>query len=274
MALPVTAELLTPADARIRLARLYERQLRRIEAALAAGGIAGDAALASRVPEIVAALSQLDAGARAWARAEVPRAYAAGMAGAQQTLIAEGAPILSASVGLFDRAAARALTARTALSLTRTAGVLLDGLVGGRNPTTAEAVRSMTSALAGDNRLVQLTGGRLRARVVGPSGRLWQVDGYARMLGRTAIADARRVSFRARYLQNGVDVVLVPGNGTEHDICAAWEDELLSLTGATPGLATVDDARADGLFHPNCTHRYVVAPDADQPGRDLTPAVA
>ena len=38
------------------------------------------------------------------------------------------------------------------------------------------------------------------------------------------------------------------------DKCAVWENRLLSISGATKGLPTVDDAIAEGLFHPNCTH--------------------
>jgi hypothetical protein len=109
--------------------------------------------------------------------------------------------------------------------------------------------------------------GRDGPMVQTPSGRFWRVGRYAEMLGRTAVAEARRESFRTRYLSNGVDVVRVIANGTLHDVCRAWEGELLSLTGATPNLPTVDDARAAGLFHPNCQHRYVVAigVDVEQP---------
>lgn len=36
--------------------------------------------------------------------------------------------------------------------------------------------------------------------------------------------------------------------------CAEWENRLLSISGKTKGLPTVEEATAAGLFHPNCTH--------------------
>jgi hypothetical protein len=114
---------------------------------------------------------------------------------------------------------------------------------------------------------------RSDGRVRTPSGRFWEADKYARMLTRTAVADARREAFRTRYLANGVDVVYVVPNGSEHDVCLTWEGRLLSMTGATPGLPTIDEARSAGLFHPNCRHRYVVA-SADRladAGLDVAP---
>lgn len=116
--------------------------------------------------------------------------------------------------------------------------------------------RAVARALEADG-AVRLVRGE--ARVQTPAGSLWKVDAYAKMLTRTAVADARREAFRTRYLANGLDVVYVVPNGTDHPVCAAWEGRLLSITGATPGVPTIDDARSAGLFHPQCRHRYVAA---------------
>lgn len=116
--------------------------------------------------------------------------------------------------------------------------------------------QAVADALKADG-AVQIVKGEAKVRV--PSGRNWDLKAYSKMLTRTAVADARREAFRTRYLANGLDVVYVVPNGTEHEVCRVWEGRLLSLTGGTGGLPTVDEARAAGLFHPQCRHRYVAA---------------
>lgn len=138
------------------------------------------------------------------------------------------------------------------------------------NDPVRQGPAAVARALEADG-AVQIVKGEAKVRT--PSGKMWGLDGYATMLTRTAAADARREAFRTRYLSNGLDVVYVIPNGTDHAVCAAWEGVLLSLTGATPGLATVDDARSAGLFHPNCRHRYVAATPEhlDRAGLEIAP---
>lgn len=207
-------------------------------------------------------ISQLS---RQWATTRLPEAYRMSAGAAQFSLEAAGLPLAIREFTAFDRRAARALVERTALNLSNVRTALEQGLLLG-DPRLA--VEALESGLALDGALVRLDGGLVR--VATPGGRFWRPGPYARMLARTGVADARRVAFRARYLQNGVDVVRVVANGTTHDVCRRWEGELLSLTGATPGLPTVAEARAAGLFHPNCRHRYVVAGDQEQPGAEVT----
>lgn len=116
--------------------------------------------------------------------------------------------------------------------------------------------KAVAKALKEDG-VVQIRRGEASVRT--PSGQFWKLDKYATMLSRTAVADARREAFRTRYLANGLDIVYVVPNGTDHAVCRVWEGELLSLTGATAGLSTIDQARGAGLFHPQCRHRYVAA---------------
>ncbi|MCI0669365.1 MAG: phage minor capsid protein [Myxococcaceae bacterium] len=206
-------------------------------------------------------VARLGGAQAAWVGQAVPNQFSLSAGAANLTLDREGF-LVEAAFGGFDRRALRALLERTSTNLANIRQALFDGLVLGdpRQATTA-----IQEALEGDNRSVEVDGGGVAVRT--PSGRLWDVTAYSRMLGRTAIADARRVAFRTRYLANGVDVVKVVANGTRHDVCKRWEGKLLSLTGATPGIPTVEEARRDGLFHPNCRHRYVVAPGEKQPGQ-------
>jgi|GEM_PF-6376403 len=61
--------------------------------------------------------------------------------------------------------------------------------------------------------------------------------------------------------EHGADVVRVTVSGHCCEKCAEWENRLLSISGATKGLPTVDEATAAGLFHPNCTHSLTEVDD-------------
>lgn len=94
------------------------------------------------------------------------------------------------------------------------------------------------------------------------SGKRWELDQYAQMLVRTKAVEARNAGLANTMSQNGYDLVQVSDHGSSHPECARWEGQVLSLTGNTPGYPTVDEATADGLFHPNCQHAMnVVEPD-------------
>lgn len=256
------------ADPVAPLLRIYRAKLFDISQRLRAGELLPDSYLARQIGPILRELKLLDVEAHKWAQKMVRETYPKGLTAAAAELRAAGVGAVGAGFGDFDQRAASALIARTSANLGYIRETLVEGLLGGENPNTASAVRKMREALAGDNQLVDL--GKRGLRVATPSGRKWDPNKYARMLGRTATSDARRVAQRARYLQNGVDVVVVVANGTNHDVCAAWEGRQLSLTGATKGIPTVADARAAGLWHPNCAHRYYADSSAEQPGGDLT----
>lgn len=204
-----------------------------------------------------------------WVEEELADAYRISAGAAQQTL--EGGRMIQPAFTGVDRRAVRALQERVSDNLGLVRQRLSDALVlgdprrGARQ--VAEAVARQPGLTRRGEEVARAEPSGLRVRT--PSGSFWRIDAYARMLTRTAVADARRVAFRSRYLQNGVDVVVVVANGTTHDVCLRWEGERLSLTGSTRGLPTVADARRAGLFHPQCRHRYVVDTSAPQPGVPL-----
>lgn len=53
---------------------------------------------------------------------------------------------------------------------------------------------------------------------------------------------------------SGHDLVSVSAGTESCPLCTPWEGRVLSISGNTEGYPTVADARAAGLFHPNCTH--------------------
>lgn len=87
-------------------------------------------------------------------------------------------------------------------------------------------------------------------------GKKWSLDAYSDMLTRTELANASREGRGNRYVQNGQDLIQIDGYGSDHKACRRWEFKVVSLTGATHGFPMLDDAIANGLFHPNCKHNY------------------
>lgn len=104
------------------------------------------------------------------------------------------------------------------------------------------------------------------------AGRTWHIDTYAEMATRTGAAHALRTAYEGELIARGEDLVIVTGNTYTCRLCSPWQDKVLSLTGLYPrgtyrlpsavgdGYVTVhvagtlEEARAAGLHHPNCTH--------------------
>lgn len=239
-----------------RLVRLYRSMVRDLNALLmqAQEGTASAAFIQNQLRVLTRQLAALGQAEAAWVSETIPAEYRDSAGQAQLTLRRGDVPVLTSSFTGVDRRTVEALSSRVSDDLASVRNALGVGLaLGSSQRLGAQAVEEV---LRGDSRFITFRAGEARVRV--PSGRMWRPDAYATMLSRTAVADSRRVAFRQRYLQNGVDRVVVVANGTTHDVCAAWEGVSLSLTGATEGLPTVADAAAAGLFHPNCAHRYVV----------------
>ena len=104
------------------------------------------------------------------------------------------------------------------------------------------------------------------------AGRTWHTDTYAEMATRTGAAHSLRAAYEGELIARGEDLVLVTGNTYTCRLCAPWQDKVLSLTGMYPAgthrlpsavgegyvtvhvAGTMEEARAAGLHHPNCTH--------------------
>ena len=105
------------------------------------------------------------------------------------------------------------------------------------------------------------------------AGRTWTIESYAEMATRTAAGQAAVQGHIDRLIDNDRDLVIVSDAPEECPLCAPWEGRVLSLTGRTPGYPTVDQARAAGLFHPNCRHSLgAYIPGLTQPMRQTRDA--
>lgn len=104
-------------------------------------------------------------------------------------------------------------------------------------------------------------------------GRRWSMPAYAEMAIRTGALQSMRYGYEQTLTQVGMDLIMVDSHGYTCSKCGPWEGKILSLTGATPtGPNTVEhatrdgvmvhfevagtlaEAKAAGLFHPNCGH--------------------
>ena len=122
--------------------------------------------------------------------------------------------------------------------------------------TRQQASRRMLERLAGQG----IKGFTDRA------GRRWEMGAYAEMVGRTTANAASVEGHMERLRGHGVDTVMVSNAPEECRQCRPFEGRVLSVDGRTTGrlkdgrtvMCTVAQARADGLFHPNCRHRLRV----------------
>ena len=93
-------------------------------------------------------------------------------------------------------------------------------------------------------------------------GRRWKTEKYFKMLGRTLLHNNARECYLAGCAKSGNDIVTISVSGDCCGVCEKYENALLSITGATPGLPTLEEAQNEGLFHPNCTHRIIAVPES------------
>ena len=85
---------------------------------------------------------------------------------------------------------------------------------------------------------------------------------YAKMVSRTTTANVFREGAKDRILDtfgDDGDLVEIIGVSQFPDSpCVPFQGKILSLEGQTKGYITIKEAKAEGLFHPNCIHNFAV----------------
>lgn len=85
---------------------------------------------------------------------------------------------------------------------------------------------------------------------------------YARMVSRTTTANVFREAAKDRILDDFDDdgdlVEIIGKTVFPNSPCIPYEGKVLSLEGRTKGYTTIAEAKANGLFHPNCIHNFGV----------------
>lgn len=103
---------------------------------------------------------------------------------------------------------------------------------------------------------------------VDKSGRNWDLSSYAEMCARTVSSHAALQGHIDRQIEVGEDLVKVSSIGTTCPICSRWQGVVLSISGNSPKYHSVEEAKASGLFHPNCKHTLVMhVPELDGEGK-------
>lgn len=108
-----------------------------------------------------------------------------------------------------------------------------------------------------DKLLASLQEGGITA-FVDRAGKKWNLKAYASMLSRTELMNVHNEAKKTEFLEHGEDLVIVSEHPQSCEKCAPWQNRVLSLTGATKGYPTLDEAKEAGLFHPNCRHAYTL----------------
>jgi len=94
------------------------------------------------------------------------------------------------------------------------------------------------------------------------AGREWNLATYVEMATRTATQRAYNASHRERLTLAGINYFTISTTGRPCPLCSVWEGMVLAETPGTVTedghtftvAATIEDAMAAGLFHPNCKH--------------------
>jgi len=86
-------------------------------------------------------------------------------------------------------------------------------------------------------------------------GKTWNLGTYAEMHARTTSMEATNLGTENRMAEVGEDLVKITSHAGACPLCIPWEGKVLSLSGSSDDYPSVDEARAAGLFHPNCAHR-------------------
>ena len=103
---------------------------------------------------------------------------------------------------------------------------------------------------------------------VDKAGRNWNLSTYAEMCARTVSAQAALQGHLDRQNEVGEDLVKVSSIGTTCPICQRWQGVVLSVSGKHPKYHGLEEAKAAGLFHPNCKHTYgLYIEELDGPGK-------
>ena len=85
-------------------------------------------------------------------------------------------------------------------------------------------------------------------------GRQWELSAYVEMATRTATQRAYNVSHLDRMQGIGIDLFTVTDDGHPCPLCQPWQGKILSVEPDARADATIAEATAAGLFHPNCRH--------------------
>jgi len=86
------------------------------------------------------------------------------------------------------------------------------------------------------------------------AGRTWSLHSYTEMATRSTSGQAAIEGAIQRLEDNDYDLVIVSFHADSCPLCEPWEGKILSISGRSDQYPALDEAIAEGLFHPNCGH--------------------
>ena len=89
---------------------------------------------------------------------------------------------------------------------------------------------------------------------VDKSGRRWDMTNYAEMATLTAIERATRYGYMDTMQAYGYDLAIISSHAGACELCVAWEDVVISVSGNNHDYPSLSDAEGGGCFHPRCLH--------------------
>ena len=228
--------------------------------------------LAGMKKNVEAILQQLRAGNRTWCTEAIPRVYSQGLYGADAMLKDAGVAV-KAGFGAIHQQAAQVLAENAFQRFEDVAQVI------GRqvNDIYRElALENVRGTVVGYDTWKQ-TAMRYREQLAergvtgfkDRSGRMWNMRTYTEMVARTTTMEAHLQGTANRLVEQGHDLVKISTHIGACPLCEPWQGKVLSITGKTSGYPTLEEAKAAGLFHPNCRHAYGLYIDFDKEPEDL-----
>ena len=263
------------SDAEInRLVKFYEQAEREILDQLNRALLRGNKTeyLAQMKRNIEEILQQLRDGNRAWCIEAIPRVYSQGLYSAN-IMLKDAGTSTSAAFGAIHQQAAQVLADNAFQRFEDVVQVI------GRqvNDIYRElALENVRGTVVGYNTWKQ-TARRFREQLAergitgfkDRSGRMWNMRTYIEMHARTVCMEAHLQGTANRLVEQGHDLVKVSTHRGACELCQPWQGEILSITGKTEGYPTLEEAKAAGLFHPNCRHAYGLYIDLDKEIEEL-----
>ena len=266
------------SDAEInRLVKFYEQAereiLEQINKTLLAGKKDELEYLKQMRQNIDAILRQLREGNKEWCMQAIPSVYSEGMKNADVMLKDIGAAV-TAGFGAIHQQAAQVLAENTFQRLEDVVQVIGRQVNDIYRELALENVRGTVVGYDTWKQVANRYREQLAERGVtgfkDRSGRMWNMRTYTEMVARTTTMEAHLQGTANRLVEQGHDLVKVSTHRGACPLCEPWQGEILSITGKTKGYPTLEEAKAAGLFHPNCRHAYGLYIDLEKEIEDLS----
>jgi hypothetical protein len=212
-------------------------------------------ALRTAQTSIRTVMARADAQAREWCDDSLTTLYARGMVDAGEIIgkpHPESSPFHIAIIAALAAEVMERLTSVSTAVDRNVATLLASAQVGmaGRSFKNATDWQTLAEKLRQDVMANGVTG------FIDKAGHAWKVDTYADVVAQSSVMRAYNTGIESEMQAQGLDLARLSDEIDENtcEACAKWAGQVLSITGATPGFSTVDEAEADGVFHCHCVH--------------------